>query len=99
MCTEMLRYEYKKSLRIKHSDFSTTKINVIDVISNPNVAAPGGTPLQKVQAAAAGDSITTAYTLTVTASNGTADTFTTAQTSSGRWIVADSAGNIISFPT
>ena len=66
-------------------------------ISNPNVAAPGGTPLQKVQAAAAGDPISTAYSLTVTASNGTVDTFTTAQTSGGRWIVADSAGNIISL--
>ena len=68
-------------------------------VSSPNTPAPTNTPLQKVQATAGSDPINTAYSLVVATSNSLSDTFTTALTASGRWIVSDGAGNVISYPT
>jgi hypothetical protein len=70
-------------------------------ITNPNIAAPPNTPLAAVQATATsgGETLTSGYTLVVTAGNSNTDTFTCGQTTSGRYIVADSGSNIISYPT
>jgi hypothetical protein len=71
------------------------------VIADPNLAAPPGSPLSAVQATASssGETLASGYTLVVTAGNSTSDTFTCGQTTGGRYIVADSGSNIISYPS
>jgi hypothetical protein len=69
-------------------------------ISNPSVPpSDPNSPLAAIQAACPGDPVATAFTTTVQYGTFSSDTYTAAQTTSGRYIVADSSNEIISFPT
>jgi hypothetical protein len=68
---------------------------------NPSTPQLGGTEtgLTAIQAASSGDTLTAVNSVTITYGNNATDTYVAGQTATGRYVVSDASGNVVSYPT